>query len=293
MSYYTVVPTVRNTKNTDYITNFCEGKWKVFHDGNWIQLLPENTRVRDKNNRTWLEVCSGHKVEIELDDPNLDCKCYSKNFNDALNRSISARVFEKSQSDIINFVLYGKIIQVYDHEPYLYIVYYTDDGKKSLKLYIINKNTSDIDNIFIDSVDRVDRVAIDVEDFYAVIYCDNIRYKLSSDYTINADVVEYTGQKFQHSGAYYSVTDALYRESTKLFDVKSISNSMLIYEHELCLATYDNNRVRLYNTNGTIVAETISDAEKVFLFNIADRVISIEGYDSYIKIKDVEDESTT
>jgi len=295
MSYYTLVPAIRNKSNTDYTINFCEGKWKVLHDGNWLQLRPENTRVRDKNNKTWIETCNGHKVEIKLDDPNLDCKCYSKNFSDNLNKDLNAFAFDKSVQSNVDFVLYGTLVTLYDHNPYVYILYYTKGEKYNLRLYVINKESSGIDNIAIDLVSAApDNATMYVNEMNKlIINNDNIEYSLEIDYVINADYVQKQPVQVHYFlGRKYSIVDDyLLLDGYQLFQIgESISTSFVEYESDLCIATYYNNNVILYDVNANIRAESISDALKVFLFNRYDSVISVEGYDNYIRIKGVEGE---
>lgn len=289
MGYYTLIPHIRNDQDTRYIGNFCQGKWRVLVDGNWLQLTPENTRIRDKNNKNWVELCAGHVVEVTLEDRELDCKCYSKNFNEALNRDLNTHVFEKTIATDIDFLLYGNVLQVYDQDPYVYILFYTTyEDRYKLRLYLLNKSSSSIDNVLIDIVSSIENCSIYV-DGELVINCGNLNYTVDADYTISANLSDsIVPQKFFANGNIYQTTDCLSLNETKLFDIQSVSNSFVNYEQELCLVTYYDNNVILYDVNGNIRAESISDANKVFFFDRNEQLISVEGYDNYIRIKGID-----
>lgn len=290
MSYYTVVPIVKN-EGDGYTDNFCEGKWQVFYNDNWIQLNPLNTRVRDKDNRTWIEVCDGHMVEVSVDDPNLDCQCYSKNYNDSLNRSIEQAVtLAATEYDI---VLYGSVHALYDTSQFLYIAYTTKmSDKYSLRLYVLNKESSLIDSIVVDTLNTLpNNIIVNTDSDYNIkIGFDSVVYKIAGDYTINAYYnVEPLTQTLSLSNDNYTIKDGtLYINGMAKFGVASNIISLILYEDEPCIVQYESYKATLYNVDGVVIGESDSDANSVYFFCQQQKIVSLEAYDTYFRIKGVE-----
>lgn len=54
----TVLLKVRETPSSDWVTCFSQNGWKVRDpsNGRWIQMNPQNTKLRSNDNSTWLNV---------------------------------------------------------------------------------------------------------------------------------------------------------------------------------------------------------------------------------------------
>lgn len=54
----TVLLKVRETPTSNWVENFSQNGWKVRDPSNtyWIQMTPQNTKLRSTDNSTWLNV---------------------------------------------------------------------------------------------------------------------------------------------------------------------------------------------------------------------------------------------
>jgi len=292
MSYYTVVPNIRNQYGTGYINNFCSGHWKVLNDDIWLQLTPKNTRVRDKNNEKWLELCEGHMVQSNIkNDPLLDCACYSKNFNASLNKDLN--LFANNQSNAIDFVLYGTLIGVVDFEPYVYIPYYIDLGVNvQLRMYCINKASATIDNILIDTLPSKVKANVYVDINDVVVQTETVKYKVAYDYIIHANFEPSVLSEYACTfyGQILRIKDGKFEYDKQTISVPPGQYCVLKYEGQSCFSVYEDNQLKIYNFSGQLMGSSISDANTVHFFDRYSQLISVEGHDNYIKIRGVESE---
>jgi hypothetical protein len=291
MSYYTVVPIVRSNDGSQYIDNFCLGKWQLLVDGNWLQLQPENTRVRDANNKKWIEVCDGHVVEnLSEDDPMLGCKCYSKSYSEPLTRAIQSSVLKSIST--IDYLLYGTVLDVLDTEQFLYILYYVAaNGKYSIRLYVIAKESTLIDSIVIDSMPDAPSAAwllLDGNTLKAAL--DSRVYSITENYVISVQFSQELPlyQRIIGNNVLTLVGNAFAYNDTPLLTIDSHSTSFITFESVPCIVTYYDNVVLIRDYTGSILGESLSDANAVYLYNLNESIVSIECYNTFFNIKGVE-----
>ena len=49
----TVTLKVRQSPSHGWVTNFSNYGWKVYHNGQWIQMSPANTKIRSADGTGW------------------------------------------------------------------------------------------------------------------------------------------------------------------------------------------------------------------------------------------------
>lgn len=290
MSYYTLVPNVRNRDGANYVSNFCDKKWQVLHEDNWLELNVTNTRVRDKNNTQWIELCDGHYIETTGSNvKESDCSCYSKSFDESLNRTINSFAGHEQ----VEFVLYGKLASVYDDTNIVYIAYYIQhDDQFQLKLYCLNKEYSTIDNVTIDIVSTQTKINLFMLNGMLVIQSPTILYQIDAQYVINANF-EFSSMPDYYTR--YTDTSLTVRDGTLSYGAvdRSIEPlaqySTLIFENAACVSTFVNHKLTIYALDTMHkMGSSISDAHSVFFFERLHGLHTVEGYDNYIKIKGTE-----
>jgi hypothetical protein len=226
----------------------------------------------------------------------LDCACYSKNFNEALNVDLnvfsSKDIASTDEESAINFVLYGSVIGVCDHEPYVYIPYYIRSNDKWLiRMYCINKMTATIDHITIDSVAEPVKANVFVLNNYITIVTEFITYSISYDYTISANAQESVVLDYETYwlGQHVTVMDGIATIGADVIAVaKDAQYSIMQYNSERCFGVYKNNLVSVYDLGGTRLGSSVSDAKAVYFFIRNINLMSVEAHDNFMRIKLVE-----
>ena len=285
MSYYTVVPRVM--AGGVWLDNFCSGNWQVLNNGQWLQLTPSNTRVRDKNNLSWIEVCEGQLAES---DSGTDCSCYSQTFNVQQAQQLHRFAVEKNVAETVDFILYGQLIGVADFTPFVYIPYYIQIGDIwQIRMYCINKIDGQIDNITVDSVSEPVPANVYVDQSSVVIKTPAITYKVGYNYIINSNTVASTLVNYvTNIDGIVTINDGQISYNGQIYSiVKGAQYSNLIYEDQLCFSAYADKQLSIYNLGGELLGTSVSDAKSVFFFDRNSNLTSVEGHNNLIQIKGV------
>lgn len=300
MSLYYLTPHIRNKLGSAYISSFCKGKWKVPHLNGWLELNPKNTRIRDKNNESWIETCDGHLVEDtnittpnNKPNPQSNCGCYSKNFNPELNRNLNTHILNKAVAKFSEpLMLQGTLLSIFDSVQHVYFLAYVKNGDRfTLNLTSFDKSNTAYDSIVLDSV-SVEPIRMSMyEDVEALVIRGNtITYRILGGQYISAQYLPYEVPEYEtmlHGDHYTIIGNTLYKNDITLLVLPIIGEaySMLILSGDIAVCVLKNNTASFYNVEGKDLGSSVVDCEAAFFFG--DPLVSVKKYNHYYTITEV------
>lgn len=289
MAYYTLTPHIRDPSGNEYISSFCSGDWKVFVNNVWLELNPSNTRIRDKNNASWIEPCDGQIVEIPVsaNDTKLSCQCYSESITSLYSTELKEYVEGKADSTF-SMTLYGSLLTTCDTTDIAYILAYCSG---MLKLYCFNKAEALITILSIDALlTHPSKASLyTTNDNSLTIRLFDATYYVDANNVISSNAESYNIPDYESGvlGSHYIIDSGSVFVNNVLQSFtlpKNASYSVLYYNRLLCYGVLLNGVLSIYSEAGNIVATSVTDALTLQFFH-NDYEFVVEGHPNYITIK--------